>query len=76
MKTTNKASTLTRLKSGVGEIIASLALARGLDKAVVEAAFNDAERRGRDRTPGPAQPAGAKLAHKASEGRLTMRHTV
>lgn len=76
MKTTALGSKLARLHSGIGAAIASLAAARGLDKAVAELAFDDAQRRGRSRIPGPKRPAGSKLARKAAEGRITHRHSV
>ena len=72
MKMINIGAKLARLRSGIGNAIMSLAIARGLDKAVVDAAF--APKHGRDRTPGPARPAGAKLRRAAHNGTLTVRH--
>lgn len=72
MKTTSIGAKMARLHSGIGNAIMSLAMARGLDKAVVDAAF--APKHGRDRTPGPVRSAGAKLRRAAHNGTLTVRH--
>lgn len=74
MKTTNIGAKLGRLQSGIGAAIASLAAARGLDKAVMEAAMAHDTPQRRTRYAGLARPAGAKLRRAAYNGTLTVRH--
>lgn len=74
MKTTSLGAKLTRLHSGIGNAIMSLAMVRGLDKAVAALASNASGSRRRSRTPGPERSPGAKLRRAAHTGTLTVRH--
>lgn len=73
MKTINIGAKLARLHSGIGNAIMSLAMARGLDIAVAQAAARGTGN-SRNRARGPVRPTGAKLRRAANNGTLTVRH--